>query len=171
MSRIVPIRSAQGAAGARRRGRRSVRLRTAAVIAAVAATVIALLAVQVQRLDSRTRRLDAALRGRQDLARIATEPGTTAVTLRSPDGSVTVRAFLASEGDSVIDGHNLPALPNGEEYQLWGSHNGEQISLRLMGGRPELVEFRGVPDAKSLAVTAETAGGAVVPRGPLVVTS
>ena len=166
MSRIVTIQSAPAALR-----RRSVRLRTAAIVAAAAAIVIALLGVEVQRLDSRTKRLDAALRGRQDLARIATEPGTTAVTLRSADGAVTIKAFLAAAGESVMDAHDLPALPNGEEYQLWGTRAGEQISLRLLGARPGVVEFRAPPNVATLVVTAEAQGGVAAPHGPAVVTS
>ena len=164
MSRIVPIHSAS----ARQARRRSVRLRTAAIVAAVAAAVIAGLAVQVQRLDSRTRRLDAAVRGRQNLARIAAEPGTTTVTLRSADGAVVVKAFVGPDGNSVIDGHALPTLTGGREYQLWGVRDADEISLRLLGSRPDVVEFRVAPDMPALAVSAEPQGGAVAPSTVVV---
>jgi hypothetical protein len=156
MARITPLERD-------RRRRRSIRVRTAAVVAAVAAAVIAGLAIQVQRLDSRSRRLDAAVRARQDLARLAAQPGTTTVTLRSTDGAMFIKAFVGSNGDSVIDGNGLPALPAGREYQLWGVRGNGKISLLLLGSRPELAQFRSPSDVQALAVTEESAGGAVTP--------
>jgi anti-sigma factor RsiW len=177
MAKIVPLdddAAAGDGVGDRGRRRRSLRvsLRTAVAVGAVAAVVITALGIEVDRLDTRTRHLTAAVERGDLVGRIATEPGTRTVTLRAPAGATAAQTtvFVAGGGDSVFDGRGLPALPTDREYQLWAIRGGVAVSLRLLGSRPELAELRIGPDDDELAVPDEPAGGVVVP-GPDVVVS
>ena len=162
MTNIVPIES-----GRRRSLHLSVRL--AAAVGAAAAIVIAALAIEVGRLDNRTRQLSAAVGRSEDVTRIASEANTRTVSLRSTDGSVAATAYLAEGGVAAIDGRDLPVLESGHEYQLWGLSDGTTVSLRLLGERPGFVTFRVGPTVDHLAVTDETAGGATTPSPDVVV--
>ena len=63
-----------------------------------------------------------------------------------PDGT----GYLTSE---------LPALPAGRTYQLWGVDNRNTISLGVMGRSPSVVAFQAAGRPVALAVTEERAGG------------
>jgi hypothetical protein len=164
LARIAPIESA----ASRRRSLR-LSLRSAIAIGAAAAVVIAALGIEVDRLDTRTRHLTAAVQRDEDVGRIATAVGTRTLSLRSATGAVTATAFLADGGVGAIDGRDLPALPADREYQLWAIQNGAAVSLRLLGDRPGFVTFRVGPGVGRLAVTAEPAGGVVSPSADVIV--
>jgi hypothetical protein len=160
-------RSDQRPVGSAARAGRRIRTRTAAVIGAVAAVVIALLGFQIQRLDHRTDRLAAALNAQGAEGRLPTvmgQAGTTTVVLRGGDGQVLATAYVPVTGDAVLDLRALPPLPAGEEYQLWGVEPAETVSLRLLGPRPAITDFRMAPGVQALAVTAERAGGVAVSK-------
>ena len=63
-----------------------------------------------------------------------------------PDGT----GYLTSE---------LPALPAGRTYQLWGVDTRNTISLGVMGRSPSVVVFQAAGHPVALAVTEERAGG------------
>lgn len=164
-SRIVPLESHRA---------RTIRLRTFGALVAAAAVVIAGLAIEVQRLDARNRGIDAAVRRLQKddtIGKVAAQATTTTLTLRSFNGQLTAKAFLSPLGDSVIDVRNLPPLPADKEYQLWGLVNGAKISLRLLGTRPGVVQFRAGAAVRALAITEEPAGGVATSDQPAVVTA
>jgi anti-sigma factor RsiW len=177
MSRIV--RGAEGMGGMRGAGgvgagwwRRSVRMRTAVTLASAAAVVIAGLGIEVQRLDHRYHSLSTAV-SRQDVdrtvARAASDPNAREVALRSFDGSVAAKAFVNSDGESVVDFRSLPALPADKEYQLWALEGSAKVSVRLLGARPSVAAFRSGSKVQALAITAEHAGGVERSDNPAVV--
>ena len=71
----------------------------------------------------------------------------TAVVL--PDGT----GYLTSQ---------LPRLPAGRTYQLWGVDNRNTISLGVMGRDPDVVAFQAAGHPAAIAVTEERAGGVPV---------
>ncbi len=78
-----------------------------------------------------------------------------------PDG----RGFLVSS--------RLPKLHSGSTYQLWGIVGNQAISLGLLGrgarGRPRFT-MAGSVQPMQLSITAEPAGGSVVPTTSIVAT-
>ena len=68
-----------------------------------------------------------------------------------PDGT----GYLTSE---------LPALPAGRTYQLWGVDRRNTISLGVMGRSPNVVAFQAAGHPTALAITEERAGGVPVTK-------
>ena len=64
----------------------------------------------------------------------------------------------------------LPALPTGETYQLWGLSKDKTISLGLLGSAPRSVAFTlaGAPQPSELGITVEPAGGSVLPTRSMI---
>jgi anti-sigma-K factor RskA len=158
MARVVSLRS---------RPARSVPVRVAAAVAAMAAAVIAVLGVQVNHLDSRTDQLAAALqKGGVDQAVQAAlfDPGARRVDLRSEDGATFAQAVVRDNGDSYLVRTNLPTLPADQTYQLWGIIDDQAVSLGVLGNEPGVSAFKMAGSRASvLAVTAEAAGGVATP--------
>jgi anti-sigma factor RsiW len=97
------------------------------------------------------------------IAQVIANPGKTEVT-GSPagGGSATV---VAAGGSAVFAADQLPALPDGKDYQLWlidssGIRSEGVLDLRS-GGDQELVA--GVRPGSSIAVSVEPEGGSKQP--------
>jgi Anti-sigma-K factor rskA len=58
----------------------------------------------------------------------------------------------------------LPRLPSGRTYQLWGVDNQNTISLGVMGRSPGVVAFHAAGHPASIAITEERAGGVPVTK-------
>lgn len=155
MARVVSLRG--------RAPRRSIPVRAAASIAAIAAAVIAILGVQVNHLDSRTDKLAAALQkdGMDQAVQAALyDSSARKVDLRSADGVTFVQAVVRDNGDSYLVRNNLPRLPDDQTYQLWGLVGDRTVSLGVLGSDPGVSAFKVAGNAMSvLALTAEPAGG------------
>lgn len=140
-------------------------------VAATAAVVIGALGVEVARLNHRTSSLlNEARRSSLQAAADAAASHTDArrATLRSADGSLHVDAVILPSGDGYLLGGNLPALPEGETYQLWGLSGQQRVSLGVMGSRPGVMMFRVEGATAALAVTAERSPGAATTTKPPV---
>jgi hypothetical protein len=152
--------------------RRSISLRAFATFAAVAAIVAAVLGVAVARVNSRTDRLGSSIGIEAVSAAYRTalaNPGTRRVTMRSSDGAHTLPAAILPDGTAYLGPGDLPALPPGQTYQLWGVIGTDKISLAVMGPTPRVIQFGAPAGVSALAVTAEHAGGVVAPQHPAVV--
>jgi anti-sigma-K factor RskA len=77
---------------------------------------------------------------------------------------------VVPDGRGYLLSSHLPALAGGKTYQLWGIHGDQQISLGLLGPDPSQATFTiaGGHRPSSLALTAEPAGGAAAPTGPIL---
>ena len=66
---------------------------------------------------------------------------------------------------ATLSARRLPELSSKETYQLWGVVNGQTISIGVLGRSPHLVTFTlaGSPEESRLGITAETAGGSILP--------
>ena len=152
---VVPIRA------------RPHRIRTRAVlaaVAAVAAVVIALLGVQVNRLDHRTKTLGEAIATPSMTAVDAAihEPNSRDVVLRPVSGGqAVVDAVIKADGSAYLYGSDLHPLPATQTYQLWGVVGDNRISYGVLGSDPGILPFQVSHGVKELAITEESAGGAV----------
>ncbi|MGH2707943.1 MAG: anti-sigma factor domain-containing protein [Actinomycetota bacterium] len=142
--------------------RRSVSLRLAGAVAAVAAALVAILGIRVLQQDSRITALESSNGDdRLSLAAIAAsaDPGADKITLRSADESLAVNAVLLPDGTGYLVSDNLPRLPTDRTYQLWALADGSRISIGVLGAGPGIVAFRAPARADGLAITEEPAGG------------
>ena len=80
------------------------------------------------------------------------------------------RFVIVPSGRGYLVSSSLPALRNGQTYQLWGITGITAISLGLLGGSPHGSAFTvaGAPLTAELALTAEPSGGTVAPTGAIV---
>jgi anti-sigma-K factor RskA len=152
------------------RERRSISLRTVVSLAAAAVIVIAGLGIAVVALDQRTSGPSTSQAALQRAAQTAlTAPGARRTTLRSSDGRLSIEVVILPTGRGYLVGNNLPALPNGQTYQLWAETNNQLISFGLLGQTPGVSSFQVEPPVVALAVTDERAGGVPAPtKAPLV---
>lgn len=71
----------------------------------------------------------------------------------------------------VIDPMNLPAAPEGKQYQLWAIVGGKPVSAGVFdsGNGAELQMLEVIPKAEAFAVTLEKSGGVPAPEGAMYV--
>ena len=160
MSRVTP-------APRRRRGRGPM-----AGLVAAAAAVTLMLGTVVVRQEQRVDRLTDAMRRRaldQAAASADADARAQRVTLRSDDGAVYAQTAVQENGTSYLVRHNLPTLPEGRTYQLWGSVGTRNVSLGVLGPNPGVVSFNVTGDVTTVAITQEEGGGSVFPTSTPVV--
>ena len=94
-------------------------------------------------------------------ARVATLAG---------EGTPGVRAVVDASGRGYLLADDLPSLPAGRTYQLWGVDGEAPVSLAVLGPDPGVVAFPASAQTTTLAITNESAPGAAAPTAtPLVV--
>ena len=93
----------------------------------------------------------------------ASKPGSRQGVLTDPGNTMEVRVIVDAQGHGFVMTDPLPALPEGETYQLWSAANGTMISLGMLGSNPtmSLVPIDG--SVTELALTREPAKGSVSP--------
>lgn len=103
--------------------------------------------------------------GTNDTAALASAaeraPGARRAKLVDADGTVLAKAVVLPGGRAYLTSE-LPALPAGRTYQLWGVDSRNTISLGVMGRRPNVVAFQAAGHPAALAITEERAGGVPV---------
>ena len=159
-----------GRAGDRRRRPRFGRALAVSALAAAAAVIIAL-GVRVDQLQGNLDEIDTAIQARLTEDRLPPEvPGGLVVDMTASDGTVQgVQAVITSEGEGYLAMGNLPELPAGRTYQLWGDTGDGLISLGVLGRDPQPVEtFDAGSDFVAFALTAEQAPGVVESTQPAV---
>lgn len=147
------------------RPRASARRRSRVLVALAAAAVVLIvgLGVQVLHQGGQIDRLNTAAH-QSALSRAAeqalSDPASQKLKLTSPNGSKgSAIAVLTDSGTGYLMPANLPALPKGRTYQLWGVTPTQVVSLGLLGPDPQLNAFPAHGHFTALAVTDEVAGG------------
>ncbi len=152
--------------GRTRRNRKVVALLGAVAVAAIAVAVV--LGIDLVHSQANASHLQANLNESPASVALHTR-GHRVATLRS--GSVVLAKFVITPGGhGLLVSAQLPPLPPGWTYQLWGIVESKPISLGLLGTSPQGARFTiaGEPSATKLALTAEPAGGSPTPTGPIL---
>jgi hypothetical protein len=149
--------------------------RIALAVAAAAAVVFVVLGVLIIQQESRLDDLHHQV-AEDSLTRAAmhalSDPASLKMTLASPTGgAVTASAVISPSGTGYLMPSDLPKLPEGRTYQLWGIMPGHVVSLGLLGPDPQLSAFPAHGGVKGLAITDEVSGGVSQPTGsPILAT-
>ncbi len=84
--------------------------------------------------------------------------------------------WMKNSGEVYIDPSNLPAIPAGMQYQLWGIVDGKPVDAGLIITTTADKKYRiqkmksfGKSKVEAFAVTLETAGGNPTPKGDMYV--
>ena len=146
--------------GERIRARRSVSMRVATAMTAVAAACAAFLGVQIGLRDDNLRRDGEDRLLRSALAAMS-DPHAEDLALESFDGDRGARVVRLPDGTGYLVADGLDALPADRTYQLWGLTDDAKVSLAILGNDPEVASFTMVGPVKGFAITEERAGGVV----------
>lgn len=154
------------AAARERRARRSISMRAAAAMGAVAAALTAFFGWRIGVQDQRLDRVAAEfheLAAKDGLRRAATAALAASdaeqVRLASFDGKTGVHIVRLPNGTGFAVADGLAALPADRTYQLWALREDAKISLGLLGQDPDVAAFQMVGPVLGFAITDETAGG------------
>ena len=87
-------------------------------------------------------------------------------TPKSPEA--LARVYYNAQTKAVfVDVRNLPALPEGKQYQLWALDNGKPVDAGVLDGATaagdSIQQMKNIASAQAFAVTVEDAGGAASP--------
>jgi hypothetical protein len=173
MAPVVPL----GAARDERWTRRSISLRVAATIAAVAAAVTAFFGWRIGEQDQRLDRINeqfAAALSQDGLRRAAIaavgEPDAEQLWLKSFDGQRAAHLVRLPNGTGFVMSDGLARLPADRTYQLWALTKDTKVSLGLLGQDPEVSPFQMVGPVMGYAITDEVAAGVEQPtQAPVVI--
>lgn len=149
-----PLRLAVG----RRRPRRLVTVAAGLAAAAVIAVLGGLIVHQDHRIDHLQSALGSAGPSR-DLELALVAPGAHRASLTSDDGRVVVPAVVLPDGSGYLLAEDMPSLPAGQTYQLWGQTDAGLLSLGVLGSHPGRVVAFHASGVGALAITAEQAPG------------
>jgi anti-sigma-K factor RskA len=106
----------------------------------------------------------------EQLAAAALADGGARVATLAGEGTPGVRAVVDPAGRGYLLADDLPSLPAGRTYQLWGVDGEAPVSLAVLGPDPGVVAFPAGAQTTTLAITDEAAPGASAPSAaPLVV--
>ena len=99
-------------------------------------------------------------------------PGHQVIDLKSATKRQLAEFVVVPDGRGFLVSSHLPKLRSGHTYQLWGIVGTQPISLGLLGASPHQATFTmaGSVQPMQLSITAEPAGGSVVPTGSIVAT-
>lgn len=134
----------------------------AAVVAAGAAVAVTL---AVRDGSDGPRSTDEAIAAAYEEA--AALPDARTARLESEDAALIADAVVEPNGTGFLSAGSLPALPDGETYQLWGVYaDSDVISLGVIGNRPRIEAFSGRGDLDAIVITRERASGVVSSTNP-----
>jgi anti-sigma-K factor RskA len=99
-------------------------------------------------------------------------PGHQVIDLKSATKRQLAEFVVVPDGRGFLVSSHLPKLTSGHTYQLWGIVDTQPISLGLLGASPHQATFTmaGSVQPMQLSITAEPAGGSVVPTGSTIAT-
>ncbi len=109
------------------------------------------------------------------LEKLLLAPTTKTVTLTSTSGARLAKVIVGADGKGYLLGGDLPKLPKGHTYQLWGVHNPSStgdgkatsvLSLGVFGQHPESVAFAAdsTDPWQTFALTDEQSPGVVTSK-------
>lgn len=139
---------------AARAGRRS-RVRVA--FAAAAASAVIAVPVTLQFAGGTTPSIAALA------SSAAEQSGTRTVALRSADGTELANAVVTSDGRGFLQRDALPALPEGQSYQLWAITGATPVSAGVLGRDPSVVAFIVDAPTSAIAISVEPTAGSTQP--------
>lgn len=93
----------------------------------------------------------------------ASKPGSRQGVLTDPEKTMEVKVIVDPDGHGFVMTDPLPALPEGETYQLWSAANGTMVSLGMLGSNPTMSLVPIDASVTELALTREPAKGSVSP--------
>jgi anti-sigma factor RsiW len=135
--------------------------------AAVLVGVLGVLVVERGREIDRLRPQAVQTALSQGYGNAMADPLAAKVSLASTDGETSVQAAVEPDGVGYLAAGDLPELPDGRTYQLWGVVDGKVISLGVLGNRPDIMAFTvGDGDLTALVITEEESGGVPVSQNP-----
>ena len=132
------------------------------LMSAAAAAVIAFVAIGLaDSADAPNEPLATAV----DVARADRDSLTT--TLVAEGAEASAEAIIDQDGHGYVLARDLPTLPDGQTYQLWGVvDTGDVISLGIFGPNPEIETFTVEGTVEALAITIEQSPGVVSDGNP-----
>lgn len=88
-------------------------------------------------------------------------------TLVAEGSDVAAEAVIDQDGHGYVLARDLPTLPDGQTYQLWGVvEGGDVISLGIFGPNPEIETFTIEGSVSALAITIEQSPGVISNGNP-----
>lgn len=93
----------------------------------------------------------------------ATKPGSRQGVLTDAARTMEVKVIVDPEGHGFVMTDPLPALPEGETYQLWAATDGTMVSLGMLGANPQMSLVPIDASVTELALTREPGRGSVSP--------
>jgi anti-sigma-K factor RskA len=100
-----------------------------------------------------------------DIARADRDSITTVLVADGSDASA--EAIIDQDGHGFMLARDLPTLPDGQTYQLWGVvEGGDVISLGIFGPNPEIETFTVEGAVEALAITIEQYPGVISNGNP-----
>lgn len=88
-------------------------------------------------------------------------------TLVAEGSEVSADAIIDQDGHGYVLARDLPTLPDGQTYQLWGVvESGDVISLGIFGPNPEVETFTVEGTVDALAITIEQYPGVISDGNP-----
>jgi anti-sigma-K factor RskA len=108
---------------------------------------------------------DEPLANAVELARADRDSLTT--TLVADGSEAVAEAIIDQDGHGYVLARDLPTLPDGQTYQLWGVvEGGDVISLGIFGPNPEIETFTVEGAVEALAITIEQYPGVISDGNP-----
>jgi regulator of protease activity HflC (stomatin/prohibitin superfamily) len=134
---------------------------------------------EAKRADDLAAKLVAAAKTDARLETLLASPTTKTVTLTSASGATLAKVVVGADGKGYLLGGELPVLPKGHTYQLWGVHNPtgsgatkatSVLSLGVFGQHPESVAFAADSSDpwQTFALTDEQSPGVVTSKQPAI---
>jgi anti-sigma-K factor RskA len=148
--------------------RHRVMVSTVGTIAVAAASVAVVLGIGLVRADNKVSNLQAAS---PTVTAALRAPGHQLVVLDSSTSKTEqAKVVVLPSGQGYLVSSALPSLGQGRTYQLWAIEGKRPVSLGLLGASPGRAAFTmaGATRPTHLSITAEPAGGSVVPTGPIL---
>ena len=97
----------------------------------------------------------------------AADRDSVTTVLVSDASEASAEAVIDQDGHGFVVAQDLPTLPDGQTYQLWGVvDDGQVISLGIFGPNPELETFTVEGPVSALAITIEEFPGVVSDGNP-----
>ena len=127
-----------------------------------AAAVVAFVAVGLtDRADAPNDPLASAVEIAQD------DRDSLTTTLVAEGSDASADAVIDQDGHGYVLARDLPTLPEGQTYQLWGIvESGDVISLGIFGPNPEIETFTVEGTVSALAITIEQYPGVISDGNP-----
>ena len=145
------------------RDRRASRRNVAWAVSAAAAAVVAFVALG---LADRANAPGDPLANAIEIAQADRDSLTT--TLVAEGSRESAEAIIDQDGHGYMLARDLPTLPDGQTYQLWGVvEGGDVISLGIFGPNPEIETFTIEGAVEALAITIEQYPGVISNGNPV----